>query len=262
MKGFRTMRHLRTGLTAVVFALAALNVASAGTVETLVLRGHPQTLHLYGPRGGIPVVVSSGDGGWIHLGPHVAEVLAARGFFVVGFDAKSYLQSFTSATTTLRSEDVPGDYRQLVGFAAAGATARPVLIGVSEGAGLSVLAAADPSLHACIAGVVALGLPDVNELGWRWKDTLIYLTHGVPSEPTFSAAAIIDRLAPLPLVAIHASHDEFVTRDEVERVLAAAREPKQLWIVPAANHRFSDNLVEFDRRLLDAVAWVRQRATS
>jgi type IV secretory pathway VirJ component len=28
--------------------------------------------------------VSSGDGGWIHLAPHVAEVLAAKGFFVVG----------------------------------------------------------------------------------------------------------------------------------------------------------------------------------
>ena len=43
-----------------------------------------------------PVIVSSGDGGWIHLGPHVAEVLAAKGFFVVGFDVKAYLESFTS----------------------------------------------------------------------------------------------------------------------------------------------------------------------
>ena len=34
------------------------------------------------------MIISSGDGGWIHLGPHVAEVLAAKGYFVVGFDAK------------------------------------------------------------------------------------------------------------------------------------------------------------------------------
>ena len=45
---------------------------------------------------GAPVIVSSGDGGWIHLGPHVAEILAARGYFVVGFDVKAYLESFTA----------------------------------------------------------------------------------------------------------------------------------------------------------------------
>ena len=60
------------------------------------VRGQSQSLRLYGTRGKPPVIVSSGDGGWIHLGPHVAEVLAARGFFVVGFDVKAYLESFTS----------------------------------------------------------------------------------------------------------------------------------------------------------------------
>ena len=44
---------------------------------------------------------------------------------------------------------------------------------------------------------------------------------------------------------------------EVERVLAHAAEPKRLWIVRASNHRFSDNLDEFDRRLLEAIAWVQ-----
>ena len=36
---------------------------------------------VYGTRGGAPVIVSSGDGGWVHLAPHVAEVLAAKGYF-------------------------------------------------------------------------------------------------------------------------------------------------------------------------------------
>ena len=47
------------------------------------LRGHAQTVRLYGTRGGTPVVVSSGDGGWMHLGPRVADVLAAKGYFVL-----------------------------------------------------------------------------------------------------------------------------------------------------------------------------------
>lgn len=207
------------------------------------------------------MIVSSGDGGWIHLGPHVAEVLAAHGFFVVGFDAKEYLEGFTSGGATLRPEDEPADYKILADYAGRGSTERPILIGVSEGAGLSVLAATDPRTKSAIAGVIGLGLPNQNELGWRWKDSLIYLTHGAPNEPTFSAAAIVGRVSPTPIAAIHSTSDEFVPLAEVQRVLDAAREPKRLWIVPASDHRFSNNLMEFDRRLLEAVDWIRSHAS-
>lgn len=234
--------------------------APSATVQTIVeLRGRKQLLRLYGQRGPErpAIIVSSGDGGWIHLAPHVAEVLAARGYFVVGFDARAYLEGFTSGPTTLDPGAEPGDYARLAEFAREGSALRPILIGVSEGAGLSVLAATDPATKAVISGVIGLGLPDRSELGWRWRDALIYLTHGVPNEPLFSTAAIAAAVAPLPLAAIHSSTDEFVPLDEVRRVMAAAAEPKRLWIVPASNHRFSDNLSEFDRRLLEAVDWVR-----
>lgn len=234
--------------------------ASAQTRNRISIRGHEQVVLLYGPPTGQPVIVSSGDGGWIHLGPHVAEVLAARGYFVVGFDVRAYLASFTTRRSAVRMEDEPGDYRTLVRFASGGTGRRPILIGVSEGAGLSVLAAADPATKAEVAGVIGLGLPDANELGWRWKDMVIYLTHRSPAEPAFRTASVIDRLAPLPLAAIHSTRDEFVPLAEVERLMAAAREPKRLWIVLASNHRFSDKLDEFDRRLLDAMAWVNDHA--
>ena len=74
-----------------------IGVAAWGQgTATLQVRGRNQTLRLYGAPGGEPIVVSSGDGGWVHLGPHVAEFLASKGFFVVGFDVKAYLASFTS----------------------------------------------------------------------------------------------------------------------------------------------------------------------
>ena len=234
--------------------------AWAQTQETVTIRGQTQSLHLYGTRGGIPVIVSSGDGGWIHLGPHVAEVLAAKGFFVVGFDVKAYLERFTSGGTTLRPEDEPNDYRVIADFAARGTNEKPILVGVSEGAGLSVLAARDPRIKAEIAGVIGLGLPDLNELGWRWKDAMIYLTHGTPNEPTFSVSSIVDGVAPVPLGAIHATRDEFVPIAQVQHVLECAKEPKRLWIIKAADHRFSDNLAEFDRCLLEAITWITQHS--
>jgi len=230
------------------------------TRQTVTIRGRAQSLHVYGTRGGIPVIVSSGDGGWVHLGPHVADVLAAKGFFVVGFDVKAYLEGFTSGTTTLRPEDEPADYKVIADFAAHGTNEKPILIGVSEGAGLSVLAASDPRMKTAIAGVIGLGLPDLNELGWRWKDALIYVTHRTPDEPTFSVSAIVDRIAPVPLGAIHSTHDEFVPVAEVQHLLDRASEPKKLWIIKAANHRFSDNLTEFDQCLLEAISWITRQS--
>jgi type IV secretory pathway VirJ component len=237
-----------------------VDVACAQTLQRISIRGHEQALHIYGAPSGAPIVLSSGDGGWMHLAPHVAEVLSENGYFVVGFDVRSYLAGFTEATTVLRAADEPGDYRVLAEFARAATGRKPILIGVSEGAGLSVLAAADPRTKNTIAGVVALGLPDLNELGWRWRDAVIYVTHKLPNEPTFSTAAIADQVAPLPLAAIHATHDEFVPVAEAEHVLQRAQEPKKLWIVTASNHRFSDNLPEFDRRLTEAVDWVSRNA--
>jgi hypothetical protein len=263
----------RAALLALLIALGAARSTSAQTTDTVVIRGHRFVVHLYGKRDGAPIVVASGDGGWVHLGPHAAETLAANGFFVVGFDARAYLESFTSGTTTLKAEEEPGDFKVLAEYASritgdvpaggpqsSAPAARPktLLMGVSEGAGLSLLAATDSRTQSVISGVIGLGLPDVNELGWRWKDSIIYLTHGVPKEPTFSAAAIAAQVSPLPLAAIHSTTDEFVPVSQIEQLMRGAKEPKKLWIVRASNHRFSDNLAEFDRRLLEAVEWVRQ----
>jgi fermentation-respiration switch protein FrsA (DUF1100 family) len=242
---------------ALILAVAVSTAPVAPITATVMVRGRPQVVHVYGDRGGTPVIVSSGDGGWIHLAPHVAGTLAAHGYFVVGFNVKAYLESFTGDGHTLGVGDVPRDYGTLVEFAARESPRRPILIGVSEGAGLSVLAAADAETQRRVGGVVALGLPDRNELGWRWKDSLIYVTHGVPNEPTFSAGDLVNRLTPLPLAAIHSTRDEFVPEADVRRLMARASEPKRLWMVTASDHRFSGNVPEFDRRLLESIEWVR-----
>jgi len=56
------------------------------------------------------------------------------------------------------------------------------------------------------------------------------------------------------------TQDEFVALPVVQKVFDAAKEPKKLWIVKASDHRFSDNTAEFDRRLLEAIAWINQNA--
>jgi hypothetical protein len=39
--------------------------------------------------------------------------------------------------------------------------------------------------------------------------------------------------------------------------MGRAKEPKRLWVITASNHRFSGAEGEFDRRLLEAVDWVK-----
>ena len=247
-------------LGAVLPVLVAASAAAAPATETVTIRGESQALRLYGKRGGPVAVVASGDGGWTHLGPSVAEFLGGQGYFVVGFDSRAYLSSFTKGGKTLSTADVPGDFAALVSFAASGAAGAPILIGVSEGAGLSVLAAADASVKGKIAGVLVLGLPDKNELGWRFRDSVIYLTKGIPNEPLFSAADVIGQVAPLPVAAIHSTKDEFVPVGEIRRVMDRALEPKRLQLIEAGDHRFSGGEEEFNRQLLAAIEWIRQQS--
>jgi alpha-beta hydrolase superfamily lysophospholipase len=252
------LKAIRVGPAILLLLLLTGTAWPLPQTEHLSIRGHQQMLHLYGTRGDPPVIVSSGDGGWVHLGPDVAEFLSRKGFFVVGFDTKEYLESFTSGKGGLRVEDEPGDYRVLADYAARGSSQKPVLIGVSEGAGLSVLAGTDPETKRAIAGVIGLGLPDMNELAWHWKDAVIYVTHTAPKEPLFSTASVVGKISPVPLAVIHSTHDEFVSLDELNTIFSAAKQPKKLWIVKASNHRFSDNLEEFDKRLLEAIDWLAQ----
>ncbi len=185
--------------------------------------------------------------------------LPPTSLFVAGFDTRAYLASFTTAARTLRIEDEPGDYLVLAQFFAAKSGRKPILIGVSEGAGLSVLAATNPRVQAAIAGVVGLGLPDVNELGWRLRDASIYLTHRTPDEPTFNTTAIVNHVSPVPLALLHSTGDEFVPLDEIRRIYDIAGRPKRLWLIDASDHRFDGRMAEFDERLTEAIAWIMQQ---
>jgi len=59
---------------------------------------------------------------------------------------------------------------------------------------------------------------------------------------------------------IHRTNDVFVRVAVAPRDPPGAHDPKKLWIVSASDHRFSDNLAEFDRRLVEAIEWVKQNS--
>ena len=48
---------------------------------------------------------------------------------------------------------------------------------------------------------------------------------------------VVERIAPRPLLIIHGMEDQHITEEQVNRLFAAAQEPKTLWLVEGANHR-------------------------
>lgn len=250
----------RTIVFAALFLIS--NNGFAQNKDTINLRGKSQQIYLYGFPANTPVILSSGDLGWAGLVVHVAELLSSRGYYVIGLNSKSYLASFTSKESKLRPADVPGDFRTLIALIRQNVSVKPILAGISEGAGLSVLAATDPSIQGSIQGVLALGLPDQNELGWKWQDFTIWITKKTPDEPSFMVEDIIGRVSPVPLAEIHSTHDEFLPLTKAKAMFARAGEPKKMWVIESSNHSFSENRPELDRRISEAIEWIKNSAKS
>jgi dienelactone hydrolase len=247
---------------ALVYVLATVFLAAPALAETTdnpMFRGKKQELHLYGTRGRPPVILSSGDLGWAGLVVHVAEFLANNGYYVVGLNSKAYLASFTTKSSALAPQDVPKDFLTLIEYTKQSSSVTPILAGVSEGAGLSVLAATDSRVKSAVAGILALGLPDENELGWKWQDFTIWITKKVPDEPSFMVSDLVGKVSPVPLAEIHSTHDEFLPLEKAKALFARAGEPKRMWVIEADNHRFSNSHDELDRRMLEALTWIKSR---
>jgi pimeloyl-ACP methyl ester carboxylesterase len=224
----------------------------------LPIRGKAQEVY-YLPAKTSPalgtILFSPGDGGWHGLAIDWAEKMASWGYDVYGIDTLHYLASL-GGKQALRPEEVTNDYAELSSKLVAPNTP-VVLVGWSEGASLSLLAAlAQGAKPSPFRGLVVIGLPEDGILGWKWKDALTWVTKKTPDEPQFHASDYIPRLR-IPFYILRSSQDQYVTAENSEHMLAVAAKPKRLVVVPSDNHRFSSNREGFLRELKNAIEWTR-----
>jgi type IV secretory pathway VirJ component len=230
-----------------------------------LLRGRHLTLTIYRPA--VPrakvkgtIIMGSGDVGWVGLAVSMSGFLSSNGYTVIGLNAREYLAEFTTrGGAHLTTSEVPEDYAKLAEFLRArGLLDSPVIVsGVSEGAGLAVLAASAPANHSWIHGVITMGLPGTAELAWRWTDFTSWITKKDSGEPSFAARDFLAGISPVPLYMIQSTHDEYVTEREYRELEAAARPPKKLALIDAANHRFTDKIAELRSQYVAALAWMQ-----
>jgi len=251
------MKHCAAALLGLL--MLADTVAAADRLE-MPLRGRVMAVMLYhaagAPKG--TIIMGSGDVGWVGLAVSRAQDLSAAGYVVIGVNVREYLSTFTSKSTHLSAADIQHDFGDLSRFLAGRGLLPPpvILSGVSEGAGIAVVAAAAPENHAWVTGVITMGLPQLSEIAWRWSDFTSWITKKDADEPSVQATDYLPGVAPLPLVMIQSAKDEYVPEADYRMMERAARDPKQLRLIDAANHRFTDKLPELRRVYGEALAWV------
>jgi fermentation-respiration switch protein FrsA (DUF1100 family) len=250
---------------AALFALVPDSVSAAEHLD-VVRRGHALPIELERPRGAIrgTVIMASGDVGWVGLAVTLSRTLVDGGYVVAGLNTRQYLSVYTSGRVHLTPDDIAGDYVALCAALHANGLAPGgiVVAGVSEGAAFGVLAASTAAGHAAIAGVVTLGLPQVAEIAWRWTDFTSWITKRDADEPSITSREYLAKVAPLPIVMIQSTRDEYVSAADSTALEAAARAPKRRVLIDASNHRFTDRLPQVKDALLNALAWVAQGAPS
>ncbi len=224
------------------------------------LRGHVLELSVYRPshtpRG--TIIMGSGDVGWVGQAVTRAQDLAADGYLVVGLNSREYLLAFTTKATHLQPADIQADFGALAAFLRArGDGPAPVILsGVSEGAGLAVVAAASPANHAWVSGVITIGLPRLAEIAWRWSDFTSWITKRDADEPSVDALRFLPAVAPVPLVMLQSRHDEYVSEADYQAMQRAAGDASRQVLIDASNHRFTDRLPELARAYADALDWI------
>jgi pimeloyl-ACP methyl ester carboxylesterase len=77
--------------------------------------------------------------------------------------------------------------------------------------------------------------------------------HGWPTPEPLPPAVAAERISPVPLLIVHGDKDQFFPADHARQLYAAAREPKELWLIPGFGHAERAT----DDQLADRIAaWV------
>jgi pimeloyl-ACP methyl ester carboxylesterase len=227
----------------------------------VTIRGHRQRIYWQPAEGAgqhHKILFAPGDGGWRGFAITITEELAKAGYDVYCVDTRRYLASFTGPAV-LTTKEIASDFNQMAQWIQQGDQDRILLVGWSEGAGLSLAAIADAANQAVFGGLVAIGTPEYNTLAWHWTDIGAEITKKLPHEPTFKSGDFMAKVSPLPLFVIASTSNEYITPEVTRALFSAARQPKRLVIIDARDHKYSGNTEGFFRALREGLNWILQQ---
>jgi dipeptidyl aminopeptidase/acylaminoacyl peptidase len=194
-----------------------------------------------------------------------APFFHAAGYHTLLFDFRGHGASEGEFTSLVYWER--GDLLAALDFLRARGIARVGLMGFSMGGAIAISTAPQsPMVVGVISdcafaelrsivenAAVARGFPKwlAPLLGWL---SVVFASVRLRAN-LFSADPLrwIAQIAPRPILLMHAGEDRDVPVTQARKLFAAAREPKELWIVPHAAHRQIEQVAreEYRRRVID-----------
>lgn len=232
-----------------------------GPVElerTIVLNGSPLTLHLLRPAPTAPVrpllIFATGDGGWHRKDLDAFRHMERWGYPLVGFSAPDYLRHLRGTDDTTTPAALARDYGRMIDAASEALGLRRdapvVLVGVSRGAGLEMVAAAQPALRPRVGGILAIALTREEEYVRRRRRQ-----RRVMARPYDSLA----RLPQVPIALIQSTHDNYVPAAEARRRFGPDGPYRTFEPIASRNHSFSDARDVLYTDMRRSLTWIVQR---
>jgi len=227
--------------------------------QLVSLNNHSLRLHLENadPSSHRPLLVyATGDGGMHRKDLATYRHLAALGDPIVGFDARDYVTHLGKDTPTTTPERLANDYSQIIARArqALGVDAHRavVLVGVSRGAGLTVVAAG--RLRDSISGVVAVALTQEEEYV-RW-----YRHLASPHPPVMvDVYEYLSELGDLPIAVVQSTRDQYLPAAKAREQFGPDTSSRWLQDIDAANHNFGGARSQMYAAVQSALNWVMNR---
>ena len=237
--------------------------------RTMTLYDHALEVHLARPaqlQPGTPLLFyATGDGGWRGKDVDTYRHLIRWGYPVAGFSAPSYLShlGFVSGTTT--PVRLARDYQHLIEFAKQvlnlPATTPTVLVGVSRGAGLAVVAAGRRELNVELAGVLAVALTKEEEYVRQYQVKPGRTPSDMPTRELveFQTYEYLDRLRSLPLVVIQSTGDNYLPAASARTLFGPDTDLRRLVSIQAGDHSFDGARDALYAQMANALTWMSSR---
>ena len=167
--------------------------------------------------------------------------MPGEGFNALIFDYRGYGDSEGVPSLAGMQLDIDAAMRHLVEDPAIDPD-RIVVYGQSLGGALAIAYVAHSAYRSHIRAVVIDSAFSDYRLIVRQKLASTWLTWPLQWLPwmtvddTYSPAASVASISPLPLLLLHGDKDEVVPFEHSQMLFELARDPKELWIVPGAGH--------------------------
>ena len=211
------------------------------------------------------VVFMTGDGGWHGKDLDAFDHITEWGYPVAGMSAPDYLDHLGNRAAQLSPRQLALDLKDVIDTARARldlrATTPVLLFGVSRGADLVVVAAAQRTLRSSVRGVLAVGLTKEEEYVARRRGKRSLAP--TPGQTTAMDRAMLFvhpyaalRRVLAPVGVIQATNDEYVPAAVARRMFGPDTASRRLWAIEARNHSFSDARQELYAAMRDSLLWV------